>query len=55
MLNDSEVFDMVSGIAVHWYWDRVDPNKLTRTHELFPDKFILNTEACEGRSNKKWN
>ena len=39
----------VSGIAVHWYWDMaVPPSVLDDTHNDFPDKFILMTEACEG-------
>jgi glucosylceramidase len=39
----------VSGIAVHWYQNFIaPPSVLTTTHEKFPDRFILATEACEG-------
>lgn len=39
----------IDGIAVHWYWDQIFPaNLLTETHNNFPDKFILATEACVG-------
>lgn len=47
ILSDSAASNYVSGIAVHWYWDwLVCPEVLNKTHELFPDKFILATEAC---------
>ncbi|XP_068229944.1 lysosomal acid glucosylceramidase-like [Palaemon carinicauda] len=49
VLNDTEAAQYVDGIAVHWYWDDFSsPNLLTRTHELFPDAFLLGTEACVG-------
>ena len=39
----------ISGIAVHWYEDFVTPPQaLSSTHQMFPDKFILATEACTG-------
>lgn len=39
----------VDGTAVHWYADGGNyPSLLSETHDLFPDKFILYTEACEG-------
>lgn len=41
--------DYVSGIAVHWYSDFISPPiVLDTTHNNFPDKFILMTEACIG-------
>ncbi|XP_031621155.1 lysosomal acid glucosylceramidase-like [Contarinia nasturtii] len=41
--------DFVSGLAVHWYWDRlISPTLLDHTHEKFPDKILLNTESCIG-------
>lgn len=47
ILSDKEASQYVSGIGVHWYWDwLVGPDVLNETHELFPDKFILATEAC---------
>lgn len=37
----------IAGIGVHWYWDHVAPTiLLDKTHDAFPDKFILSTEAC---------
>ena len=43
----------VSGIAIHWYGDIFLPQKvlslaLTLTHNLYPNLFLLGTEACEG-------
>ena len=51
MLGDPEAEKYIKGIAVHWYWDKQAPTlKLDLTNNLFPDKFILYTEACEGTS-----
>ena len=39
----------VSGIAVHWYTDQYLPSALLElTHQVFPEMFILATEACQG-------
>uniref|UniRef100_A0A8C6X581 Glucosylceramidase n=1 Tax=Naja naja TaxID=35670 RepID=A0A8C6X581_NAJNA len=40
----------VSGIGIHWYFDLVTPAGLTLdvTHHLYPDFFLLYTEACNG-------
>ncbi|GLV40112.1 Glucocerebrosidase 1a [Carabus blaptoides fortunei] len=39
----------IDGIALHWYWDSFFPaSVLDCTHEQFPEKFMLNTEACIG-------
>ncbi|GAB6027780.1 hypothetical protein CHUAL_002015 [Chamberlinius hualienensis] len=47
--NDSNARNYVDGIAVHWYLDwLVSAVALDKTHELFPNTFILATEACEG-------
>ncbi|KAI3410388.1 hypothetical protein GPALN_004489 [Globodera pallida] len=42
-----EGVEAIDGIAVHWY---VPSNfdKLEKTHNLRPDKFILASEACNG-------
>lgn len=48
ILQDKNASSFVSGIGVHWYGDFSDPGILDRTHEAFPDKFILGTEASEG-------
>lgn len=48
ILSDKEAAQYVSGIGVHWYWDwLIGPEVLSATHESFPDKFILATEACD--------
>jgi len=40
---------LFKGTAVHWYYDIVSsPLRLTETHEKYPDKFLLMTEACTG-------
>ncbi|KAG4067248.1 hypothetical protein HA402_000239 [Bradysia odoriphaga] len=45
----SEAIKYLDGFAVHWYWDNIaPPSLLDKTHKLFPDKFILNTESCLG-------
>ncbi|XP_071959380.1 lysosomal acid glucosylceramidase-like [Antedon mediterranea] len=49
VLNDKEAAKYVSGIGVHWYYDDLVPaTLLSQTHDLFPDYFMLATEACEG-------
>ncbi|XP_045605281.2 lysosomal acid glucosylceramidase [Procambarus clarkii] len=49
VLNDSFATQYVDGIAVHWYGDDYSPaGLLDDTHDLFPDHFILGTEACAG-------
>jgi glucosylceramidase len=51
ILDDPETYNYVDGTAVHWYSDAVDyPDKLDSIHDLYPDKFILYTESCEGWS-----
>jgi glucosylceramidase len=36
----------IDGIAIHWYTDDIFPAYLlSETHEHFPEKFILATEA----------
>ncbi|XP_070622644.1 lysosomal acid glucosylceramidase-like isoform X2 [Erythrolamprus reginae] len=50
VLGNSTARAFVSGIAVHWYFDRYTPTVLTLdiTHRLYPDYFLLYTEACNG-------
>lgn len=46
---NNSVMKYVSGIGVHWYWDQfMSPSALDRTHEKFPNQFVLNTESCLG-------
>lgn len=45
----SKAMDYISGLAVHWYWDKFVPaTLLDEAHEKYPDKIILNTESCDG-------
>lgn len=49
VLSHPEAKKYVAGIAVHWYGDLLtSPSVLSGLHDLFPDHFILATEACEG-------
>lgn len=49
MFTNKKAKDYVAGIAVHWYSDFISsPLALDTTHNNFPDKFILMTEACIG-------
>ena len=46
ILKDPEASKYVAGIGLHWYGDPYAPSSLlTRTHNKYPDKFILGTEA----------
>ena len=48
-IEDPDSNKYVDGIAVHWYEDRhIKPEVLDETHDEFPEKYILYTEACEG-------
>lgn len=47
--NNKKAEELFHGIAYHWYFDGVSsPMRLTETHNKYPDKFILMTEACTG-------
>ncbi|XP_018579333.1 glucosylceramidase-like [Anoplophora glabripennis] len=46
---NSDVRNYIDGIATHWYWDDIiPPSMLTTTHDTYPEKFLLATEACVG-------
>ncbi|XP_065174654.1 lysosomal acid glucosylceramidase-like isoform X2 [Sycon ciliatum] len=48
VLSDPDAAKYVSGVAVHWYLDAVaSSSDLEETHDSFPDKFLLSSEACE--------
>ena len=49
----SKYFD---GFAVHWYASTVDwfPQSLNLTHDLAPDKLIIQTEACNDAEVPHW-
>ncbi|XP_020300333.1 glucosylceramidase-like isoform X1 [Pseudomyrmex gracilis] len=45
---------LFNGIAYHWYFNNIfSPRRLTDTHDKYPNKFILMTEACEGSQSFK--
>ncbi|XP_063231470.1 putative glucosylceramidase 4 [Bacillus rossius redtenbacheri] len=47
LYKNESVRECASGMAVHWYTDRYIPaSVLTETHDDYPDKFLLYTEAC---------
>jgi Glycosyl hydrolase family 30 TIM-barrel domain len=49
VFSNEDAKNYIDGIGVHWYWDSVYPAQvLSRTHNKYPDKFILGTEACVG-------
>ena len=51
VLSDPAANLYVDGIAVHWYMDdtiSTNPGILDEKHELFPDKFMMYSEACNG-------
>ncbi|EDV26916.1 uncharacterized protein TRIADDRAFT_22822 [Trichoplax adhaerens] len=51
ILKDKDARKYVKGIGIHWYLDVLVPvTVLNVTHYLFPDVFILATEACTGTS-----
>jgi len=48
ILKDKEAAKYVAGSAFHWYGNsQQNIVELDKTHEDFPDYFLLNTEACE--------
>lgn len=52
VLSDATARKYISGVAVHWYMDFfVPPSVLSQTHELFPDQFLLATEACNSKDS----
>lgn len=52
MFENQKAKDLFSGIAFHWYADEVfSPDRITDTHNKYPDKFLIMTEACTGKRN----
>lgn len=46
ILQDAAAAQYVSGIAFHWYGNSVAPPQvLDLTHHMYPDKFLISTEA----------
>ncbi|XP_040982335.1 lysosomal acid glucosylceramidase-like isoform X2 [Aquila chrysaetos chrysaetos] len=50
VLGNATAARYVAGVGVHWYLDGLVPAScsLEATHKLFPDHFLLYTEACSG-------
>lgn len=55
ILEDPAAARYVDGIAIHWYRDDViGPSVMDETQPLFPDRFLLYTEACDGELVVMW-
>ncbi|XP_025068405.1 glucosylceramidase-like isoform X1 [Alligator sinensis] len=54
VLGDERAARYINGIGIHWYLDFLAPieDTVLATHHLFPDYYILATEACVG--SKFW-
>nr|XP_027232645.1 glucosylceramidase-like [Penaeus vannamei] len=49
ILEDPKANEYVDGIALHWYADDwTGPSVMDETQAMFPDKFLLYTESCDG-------
>uniref|UniRef100_A0A8C8RJ00 Glucosylceramidase n=1 Tax=Pelusios castaneus TaxID=367368 RepID=A0A8C8RJ00_9SAUR len=50
VLKDPVAASFINGIGIHWYLDFIAPIDLTLsiTHHLFPDYYVLSTEASTG-------
>lgn len=57
LLKDDELLPMIYGTAVHWYAStyKYFPESLNFTHDLAPNKHIINTEACVDAEIPHWN
>lgn len=55
LFQDKTTKDYIDGIAIHWYWDKFLPaSLLTTTHNKFPEKFLIGTEASIGKCLKTY-
>ncbi|XP_070622167.1 lysosomal acid glucosylceramidase-like isoform X2 [Erythrolamprus reginae] len=47
---ESQAYRYIHGIGLHWYLDFISPIKATveTTQQLYPDYFLISTEACAG-------
>uniref|UniRef100_A0A914EDM0 Glucosylceramidase n=1 Tax=Acrobeloides nanus TaxID=290746 RepID=A0A914EDM0_9BILA len=49
VFGDQDAFNMVDGLAVHWYADdNASPTILSEAHAKLNGKWMLYTEACNG-------
>jgi glucosylceramidase len=53
---NKEAAEFFDGFAIHWYGSTYDyfPKSLNITHELAPEKHLINTEACVDAEVPKW-
>jgi len=52
MFSNPKAKKLFEGTAIHWYTDpMISPIRLTQLHDMYPDKFILMSEACTGKYN----
>lgn len=56
LYKNPEVSRFIHGMAVHWYSHTADwlPEALNLTHEIAPDKHIINSEACIDAEVPHW-
>jgi len=56
MYKDEASSKYFAGMAVHWYASTYDffPASLQHTHQLAPNKYLINTEACVDAEVPKW-
>ena len=57
LLTDQELLPLIHGTAVHWYASTFDwfPENLQQTHNLAPEKHIIQTEGCVDSEIPHWN
>merc|ERR1712136_259840 len=49
VLNDTDAAKYISGIGLHWYTDIISSvDNLDVVHDMYPDMFMMGTEACAG-------
>ncbi|MEZ5195198.1 MAG: hypothetical protein R2764_01970 [Bacteroidales bacterium] len=53
---DEEAANYFDGFAIHWYASTFDwfPESLNHTHELAPDKYLIQSEACVDSEVPMW-
>lgn len=56
LVDEPKALDYIDGVAVHFYTDFITPaTVLTEVMKGIPQKFLLATEACEGKNILKLN
>ncbi|XP_066590682.1 lysosomal acid glucosylceramidase-like isoform X2 [Prorops nasuta] len=54
LFENTKAMNYIDGIAIHFYYDKIiSPKAMERTHNKYPNKFLIITEACAG--DKPWN